>query len=376
MTELDVSLYDPQSKPEVVELLRLLASPDPDITRRYLEWKYEENPIIREPVIYLVRAGGKLVGMRGLLGARWEAGTGQAPVVIPHPDDHVVAESHRKSGVASLLMRTMLQDANVRGYPFLCNMSAGLTTVLTSLAACWKRVAAMDPVERSTQPGALWRSLSPVVAQSEKLKRLSHRRGWTPSTAAAFKRLDRVGQDSGATPGSRVAVAASPPSVDMAALIARVGHDGRIRHVRDAEWIEWRYRHPLHEYRFVTHETAGILDGYLVIRRFVAERAPGRGHIVDWEASNDTIAATLLDRAVRWGEFPVLGAWFATVSPSRRRMLEEVGFQPADHEKRSRGLPGLIITASNGDEAGFLLNGCPMLEQDQWDLRMIYSMQG
>jgi GNAT superfamily N-acetyltransferase len=376
MAELDVSRYDARSKPEVVELLRLLASPDAALTRRYLEWKYEENPIFREPVLYLVRDQGRLVGMRGLFGARWEAGRNQSPVMIPYPDDHVVAESHRKSGAASLLMRTVLEDAAARSYPYLCNLSAGLTTTLTSLAAGWKRVRAMDAVERPTEPGPLWRSISPVVAQSEKLKRFTHRRGWSPSTAAAFKRLDRIRGDRGATPGSRIAVVASPPAAKMAALIERLGHDGRIRHVRDAEWIDWRYRHPLHEYRFLIHETADTMDGFLALRRFVNERPSGRGHIVDWEASNDTIAGMLLDRAVHWGEFPVLGAWMATMSPSRRRMLEEMGFVPADHVRRARGLPGLLITATDGDGAGFLLNGCPMLEQDQWDLRMIYSMQG
>ena len=100
MAELDVSRYDARSKPEVVELLRLLASPDAALTRRYLEWKYEENPLLREPVLYLVRDEGRLVGMRGLLGARWEAGRNQSPVMIPYPDDHVVAETHRKSGAA------------------------------------------------------------------------------------------------------------------------------------------------------------------------------------------------------------------------------------------------------------------------------------
>jgi GNAT superfamily N-acetyltransferase len=376
MAELEVSRYDAPSKPEVVELLRLLASPDATLSRRYLEWKYEGNPLLREPVIYLVRAEGQLVGMRGLFASRWEAGRNQSPVIIPYADDHVVAESHRKSGVAGLLMRTVLEDAAARGYPYLCNLSAGLTTTMTSLAAGWKRVRAMDEVDRPTAPGMLWRSASPVVAKSEKLKRFFHRLRWSPSTTAAFERLDRIGEDRGATPGSRITVEASPPATKMAALVERLGHDGRIRHVRDAEWIDWRYRHPLHEYRFLIHETAGTMDGYLVLRRYVSLRHSGRGHIVDWEASNDTIASMLLDRAVHWGEFPRLCAWLATMSSSRRRMLEEMGFVPGDPVRRARGVPGLLIAASNGDGAGYLLNGCPMLEQDQWDLRMIYSMQG
>lgn len=376
MADLELSRYDAESKVEVVELLRLLASPDATLTRRYLEWKYEENPIFREPVLYLVRAEGKVVGMRGLLGTSWEAGRNQPPVLIPYPDDHVVAESHRKSGVASLLMRAVLEDAARRGYPYLCNLSAGLTTTLTSLAAGWKRVCPMDAMERPTDPGPLWRSLSPVVAQSEKLKRLSYRRGWSPSSKSAFQRLDRIGEVQGATPGSRLTVVASAPAAQMAALIERLGHDGRIRHVRNAEWIDWRYRHPLHEYRFLIHETAGVMDGYLVVRRDVNERPSGRGHIVDWEATTDAIAGGLLDIAVHQARFPLLGAWFATTTPSRRRMLEGLGFAPASHVHRARGLPALIVTASNSDGTGFLLNGCPMLEQAQWDLRMIYSMQG
>ena len=377
MGELEVSRYDASSKAEVVDLLRVLVSPDADLTRRYLEWKYEENPILQQPILYLVRAGGRLVGMRGLMGSRWEAGRNQAPVIIPYPDDHVVAQSHRKAGVASLLMRTVLDDAAARGYPWLCNLSAGLTTALISLAAGWKRVRAMEQVERTVPSGGIWRSLEPLVQQSEKLKRLFHLRGWSPSAFAAFRRLDQTGEGSGAWPGSRIAVEKSPPTAEMVGLIERIGHDGRIRHVRDASWLDWRYRHPVHEYRFLRHESGGTLDGYLVVMRYRHGRYKGQAHIVDWEAADDRVAAALLDTVVRWGEFPVLGAWLATASPSRRQMLEAHGFLPGDHKRRARGIPGLIITAPAGSkENGWMLNGCPMLDQRQWDLRMIYSMQG
>ena len=376
MGELEVSRYDAGSKAEVVDLLRVLVS-DEHTTRRYLEWKYEENPILREPALFLVRDEGRLVGMRGLLGTRWEAGTDRAPVVIPHPDDHVVVESHRKSGVAGLLMRAVLEDAAARGYPFLCNLSAGLTTAVTSLAAGWKRVKAMDQVERLSTAGPLWRTLSPLVAQSEKLKGLSHSRGWMPSALAGFKRLDATGEGHGARTGSRIVVRASPPSAAMAALVEALGHDGRIRHVRDVAWLDWRYRHPVHDYRFLCHESGGTMDGYLVVTRYLDGRFMGRAQLVDWEAADEAVAAALLDSVVRWAEFPVLSAWNATLTPARRRLLEERGFVPAEPERRKRGIPSLLVTApGKSDGNGWMLNGCPMLEQDQWDLRMIYSMQG
>jgi DNA-binding response OmpR family regulator len=46
-----------------------------DVAARYLEWKYEENPYTKEPVIYLAFQGSKLVGMRGFYQSKWELGS-------------------------------------------------------------------------------------------------------------------------------------------------------------------------------------------------------------------------------------------------------------------------------------------------------------
>ena len=136
-------------------------------SRRYLEWKYEQNPYIRDPILYLARANGRLVGMRGLSGARWEAGQGNAPALMPYPDDHVVVEDQRGSGVATLLMRALLDDASARGIDYLCNLSAGLVTALASLAAGWKKVIAMEPVAVSHSPGTIGRLSRKLILQSE-----------------------------------------------------------------------------------------------------------------------------------------------------------------------------------------------------------------
>jgi hypothetical protein len=41
----------------------------------------------------------------------------------------------------------------------------------------------------------------------------------------------------------------------MADLVRRLGHDGRLRHVRDERYLAWRYRNPLYEYRFLVRES-------------------------------------------------------------------------------------------------------------------------
>jgi len=300
-------------------------------------------------------------------------------VVIPYADDHVVVEDQRRSGVAAMLMRRVLEDAPERGYDFLVSLSAGVVTALASLAAGWKRVGAMDQVARSLEPGVVTRWSDLVVQQSERLKWLSRRFAWGHTSAAAFDRLDRVGGERDVGTGGTITVSPSPRVEAMAALIARLGHDGRIRHLRDAAYLTWRYRHPLHEYRFLFHERAGILDGYIVLRRFRPDSTPRvQADIVDWEAVEEPVAAALFDRAIRWGAFPMLRSWTATLPEGRVQFLAESGFVPVELDRRARGVPGVLVMALDaGDPATqWMLNGRPLLDLAQWDVRQIYSMQG
>jgi hypothetical protein len=230
-------------------------------------------------------------------------------------------------------------------------------TNLASLAAGWKRVGSMEPVARTQHEG-----------QAE-----------GSSSAEAFRRLDRAGGETGVGRGAAITVSATPRLEAMVALVQRIGHDGRMRHVRDMAYLTWRYRHPLRDYRFLWHETAGILDGYLVVRRYTDPRATHvRADIVDWEATEEPIASVLLDRVIEWGQFAALGSWTATVPEARRQMLTRSRFVPADLERRSRGLPGLLLMAPGRGDAGaaWQLNGWPLLDLAGWDLRQLYTMHG
>jgi hypothetical protein len=63
---------------------------------------------------------------------------------------------------------------------------------------------------------------------------------------------------------TRVTVAHAPRPDAMAALVRRLGHDGRLRHVRDVEYFSWRFQNPLATYRFLFHGGEQP-DGYLVL---------------------------------------------------------------------------------------------------------------
>jgi hypothetical protein len=247
-------------------------------------------------------------------------------------------------------MRAVLDDAAARGHPFVVNLSAGLVTALASLAAGWKRVGAAGPVTRVAPPGALARWSARLGRHSERIKRLSRRRGWGHSSADAFVRLDRIGGGDGV--GGSYTLATEPRAEEMSALVDRIGHDGRIRHLRDAKFFAWRYRHPLHEYRYLYHHVSGQMTGYLALRRY---RVPGpayvRTDVVDWEATGKAVAAGLLRRAIDWGEFSNLWSWTVTLPASRTRLLAESGFASVEVDRRTRGIPGILVRTTGNDDS-------------------------
>ena len=71
----EIVRYRPEHKSQVAKLQTHLWTSEPKLATRYLEWKYEENPYAKEPVIYLAFQGSKLVGMRGFYQSKWELGS-------------------------------------------------------------------------------------------------------------------------------------------------------------------------------------------------------------------------------------------------------------------------------------------------------------
>jgi hypothetical protein len=155
----------------------------------------------------------------------------------------------------------------------------------------------------------------------------------------------------------------------MAALVAASPYDGRIRHVRDARYIDWRYRNPLHDYRFLYLRDGAALLGYLVLGRALSDYGNGlRVNVVDWEARDDVLAEALLDAALRYGRFAELAAWSATLPEARRRSLLRAGLSPCDREQTERGLPSILIRAVTGAAQPV---GRDVLSLVNWDLRMV-----
>jgi GNAT superfamily N-acetyltransferase len=345
------------------------------LSASYLEWKYHQNPYIREPLIYLAFVGDKLAGMRGAFGTRWEVGDPAEFFTLPYPDDLVIDPDYRGQGLHRSIMNFALRDLAGRGHRYVVNLSASYVTAEASMNMQWRNAGGVKPRHRRTLRktvaaflGARARHLPLLWRWADNISALSGHTGehLFDGLDARFPPPDQ-GRDTGPLFGRKM-----PLIREMAQLVARLPRDGRIRHVRDEAFFAWRFRNPLRDYRFV-YSGRERLRGYIVLQRsrgFNGDRAS----IVDLEGESDQIRTELLSAAIEHGDFPELYLWQLGASPSSTQEIERRGFKAlgAFHENS-------ILVRSVRDEelnAAWMLGGHPLDDANQWDLRMIYSMVG
>jgi hypothetical protein len=178
-----------------------------------------------------------------------------------------------------------------------------------------------------------------------------------------FARVDRLSAEG-------LSVQREPLVPEMAELVRALPWDGRIRHVRDETFLGWRYKNPLHEYRFI-FAGGDRLEGYLVLQRLVR-----RGHrricIADWEARDERVFEALLAAAIGGG-FSHLHAWSAGAAPGGADVLARNGFEAAEEFETS-----ILARATRDEEMKqpWMLADRRLDSAPDWDVRMIYSARG
>jgi hypothetical protein len=269
-------------------------------------------------------------------------------------------------------MRFALADLDRRGYRYLINLSPGPVTQRTSVLMRWRNAGGMNHVQRHAMRRRVLDSLArgastlPIVWRlSETLQGLDRRAG-----DHLFERFDsRSARRTRQRHSGAIFAQATPLPEEMESLVSRLPTDGRFRHVRDETYFAWRFRNPLRSYRFL-FAGGDRLEGYLVLQR--ALDRDDRVSIVDWEATRDSVLEQLLTAAIDDGRFSVLSAWRLGAPPAVERLLDRHGFRPA---ARSKSI--LVRSVRDADlQERWMLAGRPLDDASQWEMRMIYSMDG
>ena len=169
-----------------------------------------------------------------------------------------------------------------------------------------------------------------------------------------------------------------PRCAAMAELVLRIGNSGRIRHARDTEYFDWRFKNPLSRYGFLFWEK-DRLEGYLVLQEYTSDFADREVlNIVDWEASSGAVRTELLQAALRVAAQRTLNVWSATLDKDTTELLRRSGFKPSTAAAGvARQCPALLVRSLREQKGNdWRLGGAQLTDLASWDIRMLYSTAG
>jgi GNAT superfamily N-acetyltransferase len=354
--------YQPKYREEVVRLQTVLWGPDLALNTAYLTWKYEQNPYLDEPLIYLALHNERVVGMRGLFGAQWEIGRSGQTVILPCAGDTTIAPDHRNRGLLRQLLQFIQSDKALSAFPYMLSLSAGAPVYFCSLSEGWRLIGAYGAVARTSLIGKLLRS--------ERLRSMA--RPWQdhPAVKKVLSVAAHLRRPS--APRAHIQSSSHPRAEDMARLVERTDRADKIRQRKDSRFYGWRFGSPLSRYRFYYRQANG-LEGFLVLN---TRLAVGPVHLVDWAASTPEVLTDLLKAAVQ--DFASLEIWSATLPETMVATLGELGFTPAESILPDTAYrPSLLaqrLSAASLD-GKWSLAGRDVSDLKNWELRMVCSDQ-
>jgi hypothetical protein len=346
MSQLTITSYSPEHREAVAEFQELLWQGGTRRNAAYLDWKYAQNPYVDHRYIVLAWAGDGLAGMVGAFGALWEMGNGDR-VMLPCLADTVVAPGLRGSPLFLSMLDTLLEHLRADAVPWL-----------------------LDFGDQPAGPAMLmrgWRAIGPWAIASS---------GARPKEAVTRHWVDGE-EELSVGPRSAVPVRFRS-TVDPAALgdfAVNPDPGGRVRHVRDAEYLHWRFSNPLATYYFLT---AGErqLHGYLVAHRarLDALDGPTPTTIMECEAQSEEIWLDLIELALsRLAGREVL-MWARDLSAPRLSGLQSLGLGlhlPTGRITKDANLPNMLVSSTGtalGSDSSQLSH---LNHPSEWDLRAV-----
>lgn len=348
VTDYRITGYTPHDRRAVAHLQQLLWHAGPRRNATYLDWKYRQNPYLDHRYLVLAWSGDELVGMVGAFGALWEA-NGRDRMMLPCLSDTVIAPHHLGGPLFGRMLDELIERLHADGVPWL-----------------------LDFGDQPAGPAMLmrgWKAIGPwaiaIAGRQWPATEL-----WPPTP----HRPQFRGSRSGAT--IRAASTARPSSLTaMAGLVAELPTGTGVRHVRDTQYLTWRYRNPLARYFYLVVGSRE-LDGYLVAHRSQvdpdAKGRPTPTTIIDCEARSDGVWMDLLEMGLSLLPGPAVLMWARDIPSARRAQLGSVGFklyEPTGQLTKDRHLPNLLVLsmATVSKSSRFVTLDAP----SAWSLRAV-----
>ena len=354
--------YQPKYREEIVQLQTVLWGPDLALNAAYLTWKYEQNPYLDEPLIYLVLQNERVVGMRGFYGTHWQIGRGGQTFVLPSAGDTTIAPEHRNRGLLRQLLQFIQGDEALSAFPYMLSFSAGAPVYFCSLSEGWRVIGAYRTMARTSLIGKL--------LKSERLRNWA--RPWRHHPAVSTILRVAAHSPRHSVSWGHIQSSPHPRAEDMARLVERTDRADKIRQRKDSRFYAWRFGSPLSRYQFLYWQKTS-LEGFLVLN---TRLAVGPVHLVDWAATTPEVLTDLLQAAVK--DFGSLEIWSATLPEAMLAALGELGFTPTESPAPDTAYrPALLAQRLNAAllDGKWSLAGPDVSDLENWELRMVCSDQ-
>ena len=367
----EIVKYDPIYNDQICELEKEIWSPDSNVNRSYLQWKYFDNPHADSPKIYLVLYEGVVIAVRGMYETRWQLGTSDESFIALCAADLVIHKDYRNKGLYSELMNFARNDLYGLGYQYLFSFSAGPASLINSLALGWKSIGKIRVMSKEFYPRPIIQKLMSHNTIKEFIKRTIAAK-YLKIPAKDFKNYEELKYHKKIAP--QIRIDKNPMPDEMASLVRKLITNNKIVLTRDEKFFSWRYGNPLSKYIFL-YWFDDELEGYLAAQTPLYKYDyMNKFNIIELEAVNSTIKIELLKTLIYLLDSRSISVWSNMLNDNCRKFLESKRFiETGSTGSAAEYTPTVLIRTTNGSANNLEFHGMNLLDMNNWDLKMIYS---
>lgn len=226
--------YIPETKERVVDLLNYHWKFDEIAkARTFFEWRYEDNPYVDSPSVYIAREGDKIVGLRCFVIQKFQRTS--HTLLMACPADAIVHPGFRRRGILQGLTSYSTGMLQGMGVAIILSLSSNKASAAMAHKLGWKELGRTRYMYRASLSGLL-------ATKAVKL----------PRTTQIKHITMRI------SPTTR-------PNIEMSTLYPKV-RENQFRNLHDQAYYSWRYKNPIARYYVVLAQDGG-LSGYVIVER-------------------------------------------------------------------------------------------------------------
>ncbi len=348
----DFVSYQPEFRPQVINLMRFLWGSNTESNGSYFKWKYEDNPFTESPLGMVALQREEVVGFRGYFAVRLEVSGKNIDFIALFPGDTCVHPDHRRSGLSVTLGHLAIKEYATR-YPLFFNTSCTKNSLPGYRKMGFFPVAPKVYLTRSSFYGLI----NHILASRENL----------PLSASPI----RFGQF------DKILVSKQPKPEAMSLLVAEQKHKGSmIRLSQDEDFFKWRFCNPLNKYIFYYLMEEDIPVAYVVMGISPNNR---RGYVPDYAGKESSSVREILEYIIQSKPLNLLSIYNFCLDDALRQSLKSLGFRTYSLvrliERTLHGeLPLLVRPVKETlSESDFFIGGLDSRKIGNWSLKPICS---